>query len=360
MHRDEPQRITQSGPKRDLNAHALRSLFFLEVIMNIPATTIKDQLSILRSRNVRLDASSDGILLQYGYYNLINGYKDAFIDAEQSKLRHMDFYVDGTTLEQIVALYRFDANLRRDILSCVTIIETQMKSLISLHFSSRFGTNHWNYLNPNSFTRRQKEARHVSSLLFKLSKSIKMFSTQKPHPAICHFVNKYNQVPLWVLSTVMSFGTMANFYDLLLDDMKKDIAHAINPRLTPSTLGSILYYLTGIRNKCAHNNRLYTHKIDQRATRLTAIPQMSIHKQLNLPILRPGAIYAYGQDDILAALICITVLFGQNHVYQINYDSLDQSLSFLATNISPSVEQFVRETTGLKHEYISGLKGISI
>ena len=112
--------------------------------MNIPATTIQEQLSILKNRNVRLDENSAGILLQYGYYNLINGYKDAFIDKKRSNLRHSDFYTEGTTLEQIVTLYLFDANLRRNVLNCVTIIETQMKSLISLHFSSRFGTNPWN------------------------------------------------------------------------------------------------------------------------------------------------------------------------------------------------------------------------
>ncbi len=328
--------------------------------MDIPAKTIKEQLSILESRNVKLDESSASILLQYGYYNLINGYKDAFIDKKQSKFLHSDFYMEGTTIEQIVTLYLFDANLRRNILSCVTIIETQMKSLISLYFSARFGTNHWNYLRPNSFTQNPKETQHVNSLLYKLNKCIKTFSTRKPHPAICHFVKKYNQVPLWVLNTVMSFGTMANFYDLLLDDMKKDIAHAVNPQLTPKTLSSILYYLTDIRNKCAHNNRLYTHKIDQRATRIATIPQLDIHKQLNLPISRPGAIYSYGQDDILAALICIAVFFGQNHVYQINYEGIDDSLTFLSEKISPSVEYFVRDVTGLKHKYITALESLSI
>lgn len=59
--------------------------------MNIPATTIQEQLSILKNRNVRLDENSAGILLQYGYYNLINGYKDAFIDKKRSNLRHSDF-----------------------------------------------------------------------------------------------------------------------------------------------------------------------------------------------------------------------------------------------------------------------------
>ena len=74
----------------------------------------------------------------------------------------------------------------------------------------------------------------------------------------------------------------------------------------------------------------------------------------------PGAIYTYGQDDILAALICIAVFFGQNHVYQVNYEGIDSSLAFLSENISPSVESFVRDITGLKHKYITKLEDILI
>lgn len=328
--------------------------------MDITATTIDEQLKILASRNIKVPNGSSAALLQYGYYNLINGYKDAFIDERLTKEKGFDYFIEGTTIQKFVNLYHFDAELRHSILSCITIIETQMKSLISLYFSLRFGTNHWNYLRPNSFTRAPKRQKQVSDLIYNLNKSIQKFSTKSPHPAIYHFVQKYNQVPLWVLNTIMTFGTMSIFYDLLPDDMKKTISHAINPKLTPKTLSSILYYLTAIRNKCAHNNRLYTHKIDQRATRTSTIPQLSIHQSLGLVPFSPGAIYPYGQDDILAALICVMVFFGQNHVYQINYDNIDASLSELSKTISPKVESFVRETTGLKHDFLAKLKGISL
>lgn len=330
--------------------------------MEIPAKTIEQQKKILVDRNIKLTQKSTAILLQYGYYNLINGYKDAFIDKEKSKQLGHDFYKDGTTLDKIVTLYRFDEMLRRNILDFVTIIETQMKSLISLHFSLRYGTNHWEYLSPSSFTTSPKQTRYVNSLINKLNNDIHKFSTWKPHPAICHFVQKYNQVPLWALNTVMTFGTMANFYDLLTDDLKKKIAHDINPNLTPTTLSSILYYLTDIRNKCAHNNRLYTYKIDQRATRTSTIPQLTIHSTINISRLNASAnsSFVYGQDDILAVLICITVFFGQTHVYRILYDNIDKSISSLSTTISPEVESFVREITGLKHEYLEALKNISI
>ena len=235
-----------------------------------------------------------------------------------------------------------------------------MKSLISLHFSLRYGTNHWKYLTPSSFTASIKQTRHVNTLIDKLNKDIRKYSTRKPHPAICHFVRKYNQVPLWALNTVMTFGTMANFYDLLLDDMKKKITHDINPKLTPKALTSILYYLTDIRNKCAHNNRLYIHKIDQRATRISTIPKLAIHNAIGIPHLNsnPSSSYAYGQDDILAVLICISVFFVQNQVYRILYDNVDQSISKLSASITPKVESFVREVTGLKHEYLEGLKSV--
>ena len=146
----------------------------------IPAKTIEEQKSILRERNIKLTPKAAYILLQYGYYNLINGYKDAFINEDNSKRLGHDFYNDGTTLDQIVSLYLFDAELRRNILNCITIIETQMKSLISLHFSLRYGTNHWKYLTPSSFTASIKQTRHVNTLIDKLNKDIRKYSTRTP------------------------------------------------------------------------------------------------------------------------------------------------------------------------------------
>ena len=334
-------------------------LLFLEANMITP-TSINEQLDILSKRNIILNENSRQILLQYGYYNLINGYKDAFVDPVESKKRNQDFYQSGTTLDDIVTLYQFDADLRRYILTCVTIIETQMKSLLSLYFSAKFGSNHWDYLRPDSFSGKTNQRYYVNRLLKRLKDDIDRYSTKKPHPAICHFVNEYGQVPLWVLNTVMSFGTMANFYDLLQDDMKKNIAHAISTQLKPKTLTSILYYLTDIRNKCAHNNRLYTHKQDQRSTRVATIPYLDIHKKLNIPISAPGRTYCHGQDDILAALICIAVFFRQTRVYEVNYESIESSLSSLSEHISPSVESYVRDVTGLKSEYIKGLEQLQI
>ena len=140
--------------------------------MTILATTIEQQLEILAERNILLTKDSDTILLQYSYYNLINGYKDAFIGKSISRTRGTDFYFSGTSLSDIVNLYLFDANLRRSLLNCITIVETQMKSIISLYFSLRYGTNHWDYLRPDSFTRSPHQTKRVNNLLYHINKSI--------------------------------------------------------------------------------------------------------------------------------------------------------------------------------------------
>lgn len=148
---------------------------------------------------------------------------------------------------------------------------------------------------------------------------------------------------------------MSNFYDNLQDDLKKTIAKSINTKLTPTILSSILYYLTNIRNKCAHNNRLYIHKIDQMASRTSRIPKLAIHKKLFIPVDEKTNLYKYGQDDALAALLCVSLLFKQNKVFAINYEMIETSMRTLGNNIPNDAASFVREVTGLHEKFLRRL-----
>ena len=174
--------------------------------MELKPTSITEQLEILNKRNISLQSGSDLILLQYGYYNLINGYKEPFIDKAKSLELGEDYYKDGTTLKHFVQLYHFDSILRNNLLYSIVTVETQMKSLISLHFSLRYGSSHWKYLSPDSFTKDPSKKKFVIKLISKLQKDINKFHERKKHPAICHFMDVYNQVPLWGLNTIIDFG----------------------------------------------------------------------------------------------------------------------------------------------------------
>ena len=73
------------------------------------------------------------ILTKTSYYGLINGYKAMFKDPNTNK------YKEGTSFEDIYALYLFDEQLREVILKYILIFEKAIKSSLSYHFSALYG-----------------------------------------------------------------------------------------------------------------------------------------------------------------------------------------------------------------------------
>lgn len=323
-------------------------------------TTIDGQIKILSERGLLIDDSSKEILLQNGYYNLINGYKDPFIDIRASNDAREDRYKQGVKLIEIYQLYQFDRILQMNLFYVTTTIEKLIKSIISLHFSSQYGSSHEKYLTPKSFRyESDKDKKRVDRLIKELNNTITQYSRNKKHPAIVHYMKTYGTVPLWVLNTVLSFGKLSQFYDLLHDSMKHKIAREIHPKLTSRVLVSMLYFLTRIRNKAAHGNRLFYHKIDEKANRTSRIPQLTIHEILQIP-KNPNHFYLHGQDDILAVAIIAKILLSSTNVYSLNTKRIHKSLQGATENIKSLPRNYLEDITGLKKEYLQKLEDLDI
>ena len=75
-------------------------------------SSTNDQIRILRSRgmNIADDGSAMQVIDLENYYNLINGYKQPFLDATYSGSDER--YLPGTEFEEIHSLYLFDRELR--------------------------------------------------------------------------------------------------------------------------------------------------------------------------------------------------------------------------------------------------------
>ena len=86
--------------------------------MSKPFQTHNKQLKILRSRNliIKDGSKAKSILIRENYYQLINGYKNIFLDTVITKQLKNDHFKTGTTFEQIYALYEFDRNIRHILL----------------------------------------------------------------------------------------------------------------------------------------------------------------------------------------------------------------------------------------------------
>lgn len=82
--------------------------------------TFNQQLSILRGRwlTVHTDGSLKRFLEQEIYYNVINGYKDLFLQKDSSrKYEKSKSYLPNTNFNELKNLFLFDRELRLIFLS---------------------------------------------------------------------------------------------------------------------------------------------------------------------------------------------------------------------------------------------------
>ena len=61
--------------------------------MSKPFLTINEQVELLKSRDMRVDGSTASILAREGYYSIVNGYKDPFLDRDATQAAHDDRFV---------------------------------------------------------------------------------------------------------------------------------------------------------------------------------------------------------------------------------------------------------------------------
>lgn len=250
--------------------------------------TYQEQIEILKSRGIKFNSIDDelnavNILKEFGYYNLINGYKEMFIDYD-------DIYLPNTKLTEIRNLYIFDRKLREIFLKYILQVEVTLKSHISYTFSQLYG--HENYLVYNNFDTTLRDSySKITKLIAKIQNEI---SNKSNDPSISHYLVKYGYIPLWVLSNIITFGTLSKFYSLMKQNDRQAVSRQY--KIMDNQLKSIMYYLSNIRNYCAHGNRLYCYKSKQ------PLINMPIHSVLNDNDI------IYGKTDLFAAVISLKYL----------------------------------------------------
>ena len=212
------------------------------------------QIGILKSRGVIIKNKriAKQLIRNTNYYNLINGYKEPFLQSNTS----YEKYFSGTTFEEIYALYEFDRKLRIITLEYILEIEKQVKSLIACCFSKVHG--HKNYLKLENFdTLGQKKYGQVCNLLSSLYKKISLNIDKDL--SVSHYVSGKNYIPLWVLVNTLSMGDISKFYSNMVQRERNDVARRLKWGVKEHQLASCLFFLSTIRNRCAHDERLYSY-----------------------------------------------------------------------------------------------------
>ncbi len=240
-----------------------------------PFKTIDEQIAILESRGLSVGETGYDILLAENYYSIINGYKEPFIDRDLSRSSNVEIYKEGTSIEDIYALFCFDRELRETCFCYLLRIEARVRSVLAYTFCEVHPET-MAYLNENNYTKPDEYMpgkRYYSDNLEKLIEGLKSKAMydQPCKPFIAHYRNDYGEVPLWVLVNDLTFGNISHFFDLLPRSIQNTICKRIvdlrhsNEKifLVPYDMRLILRSLVSFRNICAHDDRLYCAKVGQ-------------------------------------------------------------------------------------------------
>lgn len=212
-----------------------------------PALLYPDQLALLISR--KLDCGDHGRAIEWlqriGYYRL-SAYFIPFRDPATHDFR------SGTTLDQIIDLYKFDGGLRLLTMQAMDRIEVAVRAVVTYEMAHELGA--FGYADPANFDMAFDHAGFLRLIAREEKRSSETF--------VEHYRAKYTSethLPVWMATELISFGALSQMYANLRAKLRKRIARRFN-QPAPVFL-SWLHALTAIRNVCAHHSRLWNREL---------------------------------------------------------------------------------------------------
>ena len=229
-------------------------------------------------------------LHELGYFTLIGGYKAPFRDPMTR------VYIENTTFEDIYALYQFDNQLRELFFQYLCQIEKRMHSLISYAFCEQYGELQNAYLNPENYNYSIRNQNGVNKLISIMER---LANRNINYEYLVYQRRIYHNVPLWVLINALTFGQLSKMYSFLPFHIQSNISRQFT-RVNERELEQYLKVLVLYRNICAHNERLFSHKV------YSEIPNTILHQKLG--IAQNGTQYVYGKKDLFGVVIAFRYL----------------------------------------------------
>lgn len=211
--------------------------------------TIEEQVQNLKGIGLLItdEEYAKKILNDISYFRLIKAYSLGLKVKNGS-------YVSGTTFEQIVELYLFNANFRQITFAQIEKIEVNMRCRIANYFAEKYGV--LGYLDPNNFSDQVYHSIFLNDIEDEIRRNSKA-------PFVRNFKDNYEggELPIYALTEIFSFGTLSKFFKNMLNPDKKAISKTFDIGYTylESWIESIAY----VRNICAHYGRLYNAKLSK-------------------------------------------------------------------------------------------------
>jgi abortive infection bacteriophage resistance protein len=227
-----------------------------------PALTYAEQLLKLQSNGMVISDEPAALraLANISYYRL-SAYWHPFRLRNTQTNAALDAFEAGTRFEDAIALYEFDQQLRSLVLSAIEPIEVAVRTQFTYHLAHQHGA--FGYTQAHHFHPQFNHADWVKKLAEETTRSKDAF--------ILHYKSKYTNyptLPIWMLTEVMSLGSLSQGYKGLRNDIKMTPSGEGNKQIIANHFGlhykkleAWLHTLSYVRNVCAHHSRLWNREL---------------------------------------------------------------------------------------------------
>lgn len=230
-----------------------------------PFKTIDEQIEILHERGLDVKHPNiKEILFKEGYYNIINGYKDIFLEDENG-----ENFKENARFIDIYNLYHLDRMLRNQALNACMTCENIIKTSLSYEIANHYGVKESEYLKRSNYRSRKKNGigKKNKYILDDVLDNLNYILKSKDEPYI-HYRNDHNHIPPWILLKGANFWTIKTFFTLQKEDVKNAVtANILDKNVNfikeedKRFLSDIIHVIYKFRNRAAHSGRIYNYKI---------------------------------------------------------------------------------------------------
>ncbi|RDG24880.1 Abi family protein [Lacticaseibacillus paracasei] len=292
-----------------------------------PFKTYGEQIAKLSDHNIIVpngqEAYVKSMLMQYGYYNLVNAYQDKLEHTDDEKFCPERPFNLFSTIKQI------DEILSGILLPLVIHFENTFETSLSYHVAETFGVFHKGhpgergYLSPKNYPRLNmsptptlRKLREFATGLhktkhdgqdetepsrFRVSASLEMYR------------EKHNHVPPWILVNDISFGLAARWYTICPPKIKRAVLEDLYPRRNITDEEALKLLRDGLdiaqdfRNTIAHGTSILKTRLSYPTSDSKLSP--SVIGAVNDSAILSSRDYAngYGQSDIFSLLLVLAI-----------------------------------------------------
>lgn len=239
-----------------------------------PFKTIDEQIDILKSRGLLFEneEAAKKHILNYGYYEIVNAYKDFIVDDN-------DKFLEGEKFEHLFALFNLDKDLKNAVLYATLEVEMFFRTALAYHISNEFGHDEKNYLKRMNFKSGKKakdkygnEIIENGKPVFEVDYMLKKFNkilkdNIEPYK---HYREIHGHIPVWILLKGASFGNLRMLFKLSRKSIKINVIKSVLgiPQLvnldedTKDLFTDLMLIVQKFRNRAAHSGRIFNYKVD--------------------------------------------------------------------------------------------------